>query len=208
MLTLLSRATNLMKSRRRRRIAQRRLLKRPQPYQLHLGCGDIHFPEWIHLDANPALSHIDAVWFAQDGLPCPDASCQYIYSEHFLEHLNPQDGLNLLKECRRVLQPGGVLRIAMPDMRECVRQYMDGDWQQQPWLEKYGYTWIKTGCEMVNICFREWGHLWLYDREELHRRLHEAGFTQITDVGCGESDHIPLQNRETRRESSLVCEAS
>ena len=52
-----------------------------------------------------------------------------------------------------------------------------------------------------------WGHKWLYDREELHRRLSEAGLRKIKDVEWGRSDSLKLRNRESRRDSLLICEA-
>jgi predicted SAM-dependent methyltransferase len=191
---------------RRARLALRGKLG---PINLHVGCGQVHFPGWIHLDADYQLPHLDALWHASDRLPFADKSCSFIYNEHFLEHLPPDVGLFFLRECRRVLRPDdGVLRVAMPDLREPVRQYWEQDWRQQPWLEKYGYTWIQTGCEMLNIAFRDWGHQWLYDREELRRRLTEAGFTKIVDADWCQSVHMELQNRETRVETLLICEAS
>lgn len=180
----------------------------PRPLKLHIGCGQIHFPGWIHLDADSSLPHLDAVWHAADRLPCEDGACDFIYNEHFLEHLSVKEGAYFLSECRRVLSPKGVLRIGMPDMNEFVRQYWEQDWDHQPWLKKYGYTWIANRCELLNIVFREWGHLWLYDREELHRRLTDAGFKSIRDVEPNQSAYAELQNRESRLETTLICEAS
>ena len=208
MLEKLDRAVSMWKSRRRCSKARQIAQSESQPLKLHVGCGQVHFPGWLHLDSNEKLPHLDVLWFADDGLPCPDRSCEYIYNEHFLEHLTIEQGKRFLQECRRVLLPGGVLRVAMPDMTECVRQYWEKDWDRQPWLEKYGYTWIKTGCEMLNIAFREWDHKWLYDREELRRRLSEAGFGTIVNVDWNCSQHAELQNRETRPETLLICEAS
>lgn len=201
------RSRDVRNLRHRRKVASRAVASYARPLSMHLGCGNNHFPGWVHLDMNPDLSHVDALWHATDGLPCEDGACQWIYSEHFLEHLSPADGLTLLRDCRRALRPGGVLRIAMPDLRESVRQYWEGDWKAQPWLKQYGFDWIQTGAEMLNIAFREWGHLWLYDREELHRRLKEAGFEHVVDRALGESEHDELRNRETRPESTLICEA-
>ena len=96
----------------------------------------------------------------------------------------------------------------MPSLHETVRSYYENDWVNESWLEKYGFTWIKTRAEYINTCFREWRHQWLYDVEELHRRLGEAGFDQVTDVVLGESQHQELRNRETRRETLLICEAT
>lgn len=208
MLNRLKHYQQRLTSKLRQRRAKVALRGKPIPMNLHAGCGQIHFPGWIHLDANPRLPHLDALWYASDGLPCPDGSCSFIYNEHFLEHLPPDVGMAFLRECRRVLLPNGVLRVAMPDMRECVRQYWENDWQNKPWMEKYGYTWIQTGCEYLNVAFRDWQHMWLYDREELRRRLTDAGFTRIADVQWNESSHPELQNRETRPETTLICEAS
>ena len=116
-----------------------------------MGCGRVHFPGWIHLDSDGSLPHVDAVWYAQDGLPLADRTVQYIYNEHFLEHLTIEQAIFFLAECRRVIQPSGVVRIAMPDLTEIVRQYSEQDWSNQPWIQKYGYRFIKTGCEMLNI---------------------------------------------------------
>lgn len=96
----------------------------------------------------------------------------------------------------------------MPSLAEAVRQYFENDWQGQPWLQKYGYTWISTRAEMLNIVFREWGHQWLYDDEELIRRLCEAGFSKFTTCAAGRSEHPELAGLETRGESSLVVEAT
>ncbi len=95
----------------------------------------------------------------------------------------------------------------MPDLTECVRQYWEDDWRDKPWMKKYGYEWIRTRAELLNICFREWEHCWLYDREELHRRLRDAGFETIRDCAWRESEIADLAGRETREESLLICEA-
>ena len=177
------------------------------PLKINIGCGQEPFAGWTNLDLDPA-SRADIVWDVTDGLPFPDNSCAFIYSEHFLEHLPIQDGIRFLKECHRSLQKSGVVRVAMPSVQEVVRQYYENDWAGKPWLEKYGYTWIKTRAEYINIGFRDWGHQWLYDAEELDRRLREAGFRQIETVAWGESSYPDLRSRETRKETLLIMEAT
>jgi len=159
------------------------------------------------LDLDPR-ARADFLWDVIEGLPFANDSCSFFYSEHFLEHLPIQNGVRFLSECYRSLRKGGVVRIGMPSLEETVRHYYENVWATQPWLEKYGYKWIKTRAEYININFREWGHQWLYDGEELHRRLGEAGFTQITDVAWGQSQYSELANRETRNETLLICEAT
>jgi predicted SAM-dependent methyltransferase len=208
MISRLRHLRDVWRMHRRQVLARRALSQHPRPLKLHIGCGQVHFPGWVHLDENRVLPHLDAVWHANDPLPCEDGSCEFIYSEHFLEHLTVEQSRFFLRQCHRALRPGGVVRIAMPDMADCLRHYVDGNWQQQPWLEKYGYTWIRTGCEYVNVTFREWGHQWLYDHEELRRRLSEAGFQNIRDAASQQSESPELRNRETRLESVLICEAT
>lgn len=177
------------------------------PIKLNIGCGQEPFQGWLNLDLDPG-SRADLLWDVRDGLPCADASCSFIYSEHFLEHLPVSDGGRFLKECHRCLQNGGVVRIGMPSLQETVRQYYENDWAGQPWLQKYGYTRIRTRAEYININFREWEHQWLYDFEELERRLRDAGFTHIKTAPWGESQHAELRKRETRAETLLICEAA
>jgi predicted SAM-dependent methyltransferase len=177
------------------------------PLKVNVGCGSAPFPDWTNLDLDPAV-RADILWDVTDGLPFPDDSCAFIYSEHFLEHIPVSKGVRFLTECRRSLQTGGVVRIGMPSVQAVVREYHENIWAKQPWIEKYGYAWIKTRAEYINIAFRDWGHQWLYDVEELDRRLREAGFHQIESARWGESKYPELTKRETRDETLVICEAT
>lgn len=192
---------------RRRRAAQT-LKSFGQPMRLHLGCGPNYLSGWVNLDGNRELPRLDLCWNLDDGLPVADASCQRIYSEHVLEHLPIDRAVVLLRECRRALAQRGVMRIAMPSLENIVAKYASPDWKEQDWLKWPAFQHIATRAEMINVSFRWWGHQWLYDREELHRRLAEAGFHEIADVEWGVSRHDGLSGLETRRDSLLICEAS
>lgn len=191
----------------RRREAAAVVEQWPRPIKLHLGCGTNYFPGWFNVDANARLERLDLAWNIDLGLPLPDDCCELIYSEHVLEHFPVQRGVALLGECRRVLRPAGTLRIAMPSLAHVVAKYTADDWKDQDWLTWPEFQFIQTRAEMVNVSLRWWGHQWLYDHEELHRRLREAGFTAIEDAGWGESRHADLRDLETRRDSQLICEA-
>ncbi|MDJ0742753.1 MAG: methyltransferase domain-containing protein [Xenococcaceae cyanobacterium MO_167.B27] len=52
---------------------------------------------------------------AGDKLDFEDNTFDFIFSEHFLEHLFMDEALELLKEFHRILKPYGVLRIIVPD---------------------------------------------------------------------------------------------
>lgn len=176
------------------------------PYKLHLGCGKVQFDGWVNIDIDRTLSAADIFWDLNHGIPVGSDSCSLIYSEHLLEHISVERGVLLLRECYRVLQVGGVLRIAMPSLEYAVEKYSSADWRSQDWLTWPEYQFIQTRAEMLNIAFRWWGHQWLYDREELYRRLHEAGFAKFRDMEWGVSDIDDFRNRETRKDSLLICE--
>lgn len=109
----------------------------------------------------------------------------------------------------KILKPNGVLRIAMPDLEMSVKDYMNKNslTENKGFLKKYGLDFIKTNAEALNIAFRWWGHQWLYDWEELERRLKEAGCVKIKKCKLNESEHPELRNLETRGEaSSLIAE--
>ena len=59
---------------------------------------------------------------AGDALPFADESFDFIYSEHFFEHLFLDESLSLLKECMRIMRPGAVIRTCVPDAD--LRTYM------------------------------------------------------------------------------------
>ena len=56
-------------------------------------------------------------------LPLTDGSASVVYSEHFLEHLGADDARRFLAECRRVLRPGGLCHVVVPDAGRHVREY-------------------------------------------------------------------------------------
>lgn len=62
----------------------------------------------------------------RNGVPFAENSLKVIFTSHFLEHLSKTDGRNFLKECHRSLSPGGLLRIAVPDLDYAFKMYMDG----------------------------------------------------------------------------------
>src|SRR4051794_18403883 len=95
---------------------------RPEQSKLHLGCGQRHIPGFLHVDARP-LPHVDIVT-QLDRLPMfPDDSAALIYASHVLEHFPRHATLAVLSEWRRVLTPGGVLRLAVPDFEKIVEVY-------------------------------------------------------------------------------------
>jgi len=172
--------------------------------KLHVGCGDVYFDGWVNIDREPGKSDLQVD--LRSVFPYENDSVDYIYSEHVIEHFTVEEGLHILSECRRVLRKGGVLRIATPDLTYVVLRYFFL-WKHQDWIKTFGFEWIRTKAEMLNIGMRSWGHQYLYNREELGRRLVESGFTTAYREKLNRSKYAELRNRETRKDSKLIMEA-
>ncbi len=181
-----------------------------KPVKLHLGCGTMYKEGWINIDNNSDhnIEKLDLNWDLRYDLPFDDNSADFIFNEHFLEHLTAEEGQRSLKDFLRVLKPNGVMRVAMPDLATMVTTYLDPNWKERlgPYLKKYRLDFIETRAELLNINFRAWGHKWLYDWEELERRLKQAGGKNIVQAKIYISSHPELCDLETRGASTLVAE--
>jgi len=62
-------------------------------------------------------------WNLKKGIPWPDQSFDAVYHSHFLEHIPRESAPELLGECLRVLKPGGILRVSVPDLHHYIRLY-------------------------------------------------------------------------------------
>jgi SAM-dependent methyltransferase len=94
-----------------------------QVQRLNLGCGSVIHPAFINIDVIAAPGVL--VHDLRSGIPFPDSSCELVYHSTMLSHLRPADALALTRECRRVLKPGGVLRIVTEDLEQMCRVYLD-----------------------------------------------------------------------------------
>ena len=93
---------------------------------LNIGCGHrfSRDPRWMNIDLVPAASEVRAV-DAAGGLPFEEGRFAAVYHSHVLEHLDRVDGRRLLRECFRVLQRGGVLRVVVPDLERIAASYLE-----------------------------------------------------------------------------------
>jgi predicted SAM-dependent methyltransferase len=90
---------------------------------LNLGCGKRYHAEWINVDIRPQGSGVIAHDLTK-GVPMADDTCDVVYHSNLLEHLRPLDARGLMNECFRVLKPGGILRVAVPDLEQICRMYL------------------------------------------------------------------------------------
>jgi len=172
---------------------------------LNVGCGPNTLEGWVNIDVSRG-DGIDVVWDLRRGLPFPDESCTAIFGEHVIEHMPKEAAAALARECLRVLQPGGVLRLSTPDAGLYLRSYAgDGEFLRHP---AFGAA-PETRMDRVNHMMREGGqHLWVYDAESLVALLRAAGFTSVAERKFGESAHPRMRglDAEGRAFESLYVE--
>lgn len=176
--------------------------------KLYVGCGNVRMKDWVNIDIAPELSP-NLVHDASKPFPYMDNSIDFIYSEHFIEHLTVKDGVAFFKEAHRMLKPGGVMRVATFDMDIFLHHHREGNpnWKEDAGLVDVGLGFLKTRIESLNVNMRWWGHQYVYNIEELTRRLNEAGFGNVIKCGYHQSSYPELSNLETRVQSNLIFEA-
>jgi predicted SAM-dependent methyltransferase len=180
---LLSRLPRRLAELRRRPALIEAYLASHDVRKLHLGAGPARLEGWLDTDLAPPSADV-AFLDATKPFPVPDATFDYVYSEHMIEHLCWDEGRFMLAECRRVLRPGGTVRIATPDLAVFLRlgAHDDGGRGERyvRWVTDRYLVGVRTYQPgfVINNLFRSWGHQFLYDGELLAMALTEAGFTR------------------------------
>lgn len=152
-----------------------------EPLKLNLGCGPKPKKGWVNVDLfDPAA---DLRLDLRNAWPFPDRSVSYIYSEHVFEHFEISVEVpHFLREALRVLKPGGIFDVVVPDTEVVLKAY--GDPRAAFWAKAAEMQW-HPGCvtpiERINYHFRQGGeHKFAWDAETLAKTLQAAGFTAIT----------------------------
>ena len=173
---------------------------------INFGCGPFPLPGWINVDI-ARWPGVEIIWDLRRGLPFPDESCAALFGEHVIEHVAKEDAEKLLRECHRVLQKDGVLRLSTPDAGLYLRSYVgDGEFLRHPAFPEP----IETSLDRINLMMREYGqHLWVYDADSLFLTLRKAGFSRVSQQQFGQSAHPRMQDvdSEGRAFESLYVEA-
>jgi predicted SAM-dependent methyltransferase len=164
----------LRETKRRLQFIRRALFKPPLPENpgnkvyIHIGCGDVASPEFINVDARPA-PHVHYIRDATDLSVFGKGYADLIYACHVLEHIRHTELKKTLWEWRRILKPGGILRLSVPDFDKLVGIYrhcgQDIDSILGPLMGGQEHEY--------NV------HYSVFTEGYLTRILREAGFTEV-----------------------------
>jgi ubiquinone/menaquinone biosynthesis C-methylase UbiE len=131
-------------------------------------------------------------------LPFPDGIFQAVYSSHTLEHLYLEEAQRLLVDCYRVLAPGGVARIVVPDLRAQVQDYLGQRsvwWPDEPFVPRTAADRLnrnlcisppaRRGGSVLYRFYRSLtdrsSHKWMFDADSLAYHMRQAGFEEVEE---------------------------
>ncbi|TAJ87544.1 methyltransferase domain-containing protein [Reyranella sp.] len=183
--------------------------------RLNIGCGQSPTEGWFNYDNSPAvwlarsrlltallgrtrLLDEHSIAFAEfcrghdvryanaaARIPHETGSVDAIYSSHMMEHLDRSEARAFLAECLRVLRPGGVLRLAVPDLRNNVRLYLE-DNDADAFVDYLLFDLDKPRGlrqRLNRLVTGGRGHHWIYDRQSLTKLVEKAGFADVQVAG-------------------------
>ena len=165
-----------------------------------MGCGPHRLDGWLNADVD---TRNGAVYTdATRPLPFPSGTFECIFSEHMIEHIPVGAAQRFIAECARVLRPGGVLRIATPDMAFLFALWDSKDSRMtEPYILNAathfrGYPRLANKCTTINNFFYNWGHCFIYDEQTLVHLMTASDLQRIERVKVGESRIAALQGIE------------
>lgn len=193
--------------------------------KLHIGCFDQPLSNWHNADITPhlfisrvpflaafiyKLGGMSALRYQQhrQGVfrnvhyldvrkPMPFAanSVNAVFSSHIIEHLHEQDAVTMLKECLRILEPGGVCRVVAPSLEQAVASYSESN-----------------PTPMLNAIFEnnhkraKNRHQWMYTAKSLCELMETIGYTEVRQCKYREGNLPDLVRIDNRPENSIYVE--
>lgn len=181
----------------------------PDPIYVQYGCGQSCPSGWSNFDASPWLwlrtlplagrflrlgpfprgvRNGDIV----TGLPVADETVQGVYASHVLEHLSYADFWSALDHTFRMLRPGGIFRLIVPDLQARAERYLHDTalpdasawFMRASGLGREGS--VRGMGPRLRQMFGRSAHLWMWDEQSLANALRKTGFTGIRRCRFGD----------------------
>lgn len=180
----------------------RRILEGTGAPKLHRGCGGHLLEGGLNTDLHSRSAQV-ARLDARRRFPFGDGVFALVYGEHLVEQVSLGEGAAMLRECFRVLSPGGRIRAATPDLRFLTalhrkdlsplqERYLARAAAEMPELPRIGDRAPPVG--FVSDRFRRARrHRIIYDEPMLRAAPENAGFTGVTECGPNESGEAALR---------------
>lgn len=111
---------------------------------LNLGCGKKYHRQWVNIDMT-AYSEDVIAYNLLKGIPFPDNTFDVVYHSQVLEHIPREQAPAFLKECHRVLNVGGTLRVVVPDLENIVDEYkkwLNQNLEDPTPMSEANYEWV------------------------------------------------------------------
>ena len=186
-------------------------IRRQFSLKVNLGGGGQSPLDWFEIDVRSHGNH-SIPWDIRRGLPFSTSSVSLIYASHVLEHVDfYSDAPLILRDCHRSLEPGGKIRLVVPDAEKFVCAYLGVNGLSWPSL---GFQALPddmpTGMCLLNHVFHQKGeHLFGYDYETIKYLLSVCGFKDVTLSSFRSSAQFPLElDIGVHEHYSLYVEAS
>ncbi|MEJ8568785.1 class I SAM-dependent methyltransferase [Elongatibacter sediminis] len=172
--------------------------------RINLGSGHWKLPGWVNVDLDRD-SRPDVCADLSAGLPFRDRCADYMHTEDFIDQLDLEHARRFLRECHRILRPGGVIRVLTPDVEQLARMYLDDpDGLKALWRDHVGVPLrYETPAEILNVGMRFAGHTFLYDAETFAELATDCGF-RAERVGFNQSGREPLRGLDLRSPDNAI----
>lgn len=159
--------------------------------RLDIGCGAAKKQGFHGVDLAP-FPCVDTVCDVTKGLPFASGTVDEIYASHFMEHLGDQEVLPFLRECHRVLKPGGAMEILVPDLEYAARLFLETpepDRWNWPFALIFGSQWHPG--EFHKTGYSRWKIQWV---------LQAAGFEVASCESVSHNNSICIRVKAVKKE--------